>query len=204
MTELYVAGSCFSCCCFFPDGRLIAGATYSTIYLWDISGSDPHLIETFIGHTQNITSLTFSSSLISASEDQSVRFWMIGALSADKGTTDIIPTPVTLAPIKSVTLQVRDGIAISCDKAGVVKTWDITTGLCKASFQTPAQKDYSLGDAQVIEGRLIFVWYVSVETHIWGAKKDGLQVVGMPGANDLRISGDGSKIFILTDDSIQA
>ena len=206
VTELNVAGSHFKYCCFSPDGRLIAGAAGSTIYLWDITGSGPHLIETFVGYTSDITSLTFSSSLISASKDQSVKFWQISASSVDPATTDAIPTLLTSAAIKSVTLQVRDGIAISSDSAGVVKTWDITTGLCKASFQTPAQRDYSFGDAQIIEDRLIFVWRAGLKTYIWDAKKDGFQKVEMPGilARGLRISGDGSKIFILTDNFIQA
>ena len=107
---------------------------------------DPHPIGTFVGHTRDIHSLVFPSSyLISASEDQSVKFWQIGVLSTD----DPESTPPASASIESISLQARDGIAISSDSAGMVKTWDILTGLCKASFQTPAQ-GYTYRDAQLI------------------------------------------------------
>jgi WD40 repeat protein len=56
-------------CCFSPDGRLIAAAAGRAIHVWDITNSDPYPIETLVGHTDDITSLVFSSpfSLISAS-----------------------------------------------------------------------------------------------------------------------------------------
>ena len=57
-------------CCFSPDGRLVAVVVNGIAYIWDITSSEPHLIETFAGHTKHITSLIFSSpsSLISASQ----------------------------------------------------------------------------------------------------------------------------------------
>jgi WD40 repeat protein len=147
------------CCCFSPNGRLVAVAAGSTAYVWDITGSDPHLIETFIGHTNDITSLTFSSSsLISASDDKSVKFWQIGSSSMDLATSDPKSTPLTSAPIQSVSLQAENGIAISSDVDGVVKTWDLSTGLCNASFQTPA-KGETLRDVKMVDGRLIVVWH---------------------------------------------
>jgi WD40 repeat protein len=85
VAEFQVANSDTQCCCFSPDGRLVAIAGDNTAYVWDITSSDPHLVETFIGHTKYITSLVFSSptTLISASEDRSVKFWQIGAPSMD-------------------------------------------------------------------------------------------------------------------------
>jgi WD40 repeat protein len=41
-------------CCFSPDGRLIAVSAGRIAHVWDITGSEPHLIETFIGHTDQI------------------------------------------------------------------------------------------------------------------------------------------------------
>ena len=57
--------------CFSPDGRLVAAAANNIAYVWDITSSEPHLIEPFIGHTKYITSLVFfsPSSLISVSFD---------------------------------------------------------------------------------------------------------------------------------------
>jgi WD40 repeat protein len=49
VARFQVAGNDIQCCCFSPDSRLVAVAAYSTVYVWDITGSNPHLVETFIG-----------------------------------------------------------------------------------------------------------------------------------------------------------
>jgi WD40 repeat protein len=134
----------FTHSCFSPNSGLIAVAARNTVYVWDITGPDPLLIKAFIGHASIINSLIFSSpsTLISASRDQSVKFWQIGTLSPDPITGDPESINPTSASIKSVSLQVEDSIAISSDLDGVVKIWDISMGLCKASFQTPAKDPY--------------------------------------------------------------
>jgi len=90
----------------------------------------------------------------------------------------------------------------------VVKTWDISTGLCKAAFQIPDARDVYLGDsdAKMIDGRLIFVWFKKKAIHIWDTGKgELLQSLDMRSeCRSLRISGDGSKIFFLDRESIQA
>ena len=196
-------------CCFSPDGRLVAVAAHDTTYIWDITSSDPHLVETLIGHANSITSLAFSSpsTLISASLDQSIKFWQIGALSTDSVGTDPKFTSPTSAPIKLLTFQAKDGIAITCDLDGTVKTWDILTGLCNASFPTPA-KNLLKGDIQLNNGRLIFVWssWANSKINMWGFEKgELLSVVDEPYLlHSLSISGDGSRIFCLAASSIQA
>ena len=204
VAELYVAESDFYYCHFSPDGRLIAGATGSTIYLWDIASSNPHLIEMFIGHTSVITSLTFSSSLISASQNRLVKFWQITTTPMDPAVDYTSSSSLTSAPITSVTLQVKDGIAISSDSAGVVKTWDIITGLCRASSQTPA-KGPLYKDAQLIDGRLLVIWHTKNKINIWDDKEDELKMIDMPESypRGIRISGGGSKVFVLTQKYIQ-
>jgi WD40 repeat protein len=195
-------------CCFSPNGRLVAVAADATAYVWDITSTDPHLIETFTGHTDDITFLTFSSSssLISASDDKLVKFWQIGTSSADLVAGDPESTPPASASVESVSLQAENGIAIASDYDGVVKIWDISTGLCKESLQTPA-KGTGWKDAQMIDGRLIFVWYKDKKIHIWDTKKgELLQVVevDLTGVRDLKISGDGSKVFLLAGRFINA
>ena len=190
--------------CFSPDGRLIAAAVGWVAYVWDITSQVPHLIETFIGHTNDIKSLVFSSpsSLISVSDDGLAKFWKISALSIDNITTNVQTTSLYSAYIESISLQAMDGIAISSDSAGVVKMWDISTGVCKASFQTPAGESsaWTNRDAKLIDNRLIFVWHKDDKIHIWGTEKgELLQTVDTTSPNCLRISGDGSKIICLFD-----
>ena len=205
VAELQISIDEVQCFCFSSNGQLVAGAAGRTIYIWDLTGSDPCLIETLIGHTDDINSLIFPSSLISASDDKTVKFWKTGVSSTNPAAADTTSTTPTPSSIESVSLQVRDGLAISSDRAGVVKTWDLLTGLCKASFQTPAKPD-TWRDAQLIEGRLIVVWYDWAKIHIWDAEKgEFLQTVDAPRHNTrgVRISGDGSKVFCLINRLIQ-
>jgi len=204
VAELQASGYTFECCCFSPNSKLVAGGAMYSIYIWDITGSDPHLVKYFVGHTDEITSFTFSSSLISASRDRTVRFWQISTSPMDPVTTDTMSTLPTPAPIRSVSLQTRDSLAISSDFDGVVKIWDIITGLCRASFKTPV-KPNSWRDAQLIEGRLIFVWWEREKVYIWDLEKgELLQKLDASGDDDLRISGDGSKLFCLNQGVIEA
>ena len=177
------------------------------IYTWDITGSDPYLVETLTEHNEDITSLIFSNSLISSSEDESIKFWKTSASSADPVATDSEPTPLASVPIVSVSLQVTKGIAISSDSAGVVKTWDILTGLCKASFQTPA-KGNTWRDTQLIGGRLALVWLKDEKIYVWDLEKgetfQTLDIQSTRWPKDFRMSEDGSKVFLLYKESIQA
>jgi len=196
------------CCCFSPDGRLVAAAAYNTTYVWDIASPDPHLIQTLVGHTNFIKHLVFSSpsSLISGSLDCTVKFWKIGALSADQIATDSGSSMITPSSIQSISLQPRAGIVISSDEDGVVKTWDLSTGLCKATFQIPAIKDMGVGDAKFLDGRLIFAWYKDMKICIWDTEKEELLKTldtSTSGCWGLRISGDGSKVFFLHNRGIQ-
>ena len=206
VAKFHVVNSNVNNCCFSPDGRLIAIAVGNTAYVWDTTGSHPHPIDTFVGHTDDISSLVFSSpsSLISSSRDGSVRFWQTGALHTDPVVTDPEFTPPTSAPIKSITLQEEEGIAISCDSDGMVKTWDISTGLCKAFFQTPVGNPVQ-SDVRLINSRLIFVWYADRKIHIWDMEggEPQIVVISQGYVEDIRISGDGSKVFCLYWEAIQ-
>jgi len=195
-------------CCFSPDGRLIAGSCGQIAHVWNSTGPHPHPIKTFVGHTALITSLAFPSpsSLISSSLDGSVKFWEIGTLQADPLVAD--PEFISLAPtqIVSITLQTEDNIAISIDSERVVRTWDISTGLCKASIPTIANY-YPYKDIRLINGRLILVWYIDYKIHLWDVEgEELLQTVDTTLDDylvDFRISGDGSNVFFLHEQSIQ-
>ena len=191
-------------CCFSPDNKFVAVGVNSIVFVWDIS-SDPHLVETFIGHAYNLTTLTFSScsSLISASCDKSIKFWQIGISSVEPAVVDPESTPTTLPLVSSISLKARVGIAVSSDTAGEMKTWDILTSDCKAPSQ--ALSEY-YRHSELINSRLIFVWYTDEEISVWDARKEVfLLQVNAPKDTivDLRISGDGSKLFYIHSEFIQ-
>ena len=206
VAELQLPSPYCRCCQFSPDSKSVACGVDNIIYIWDITNPAPHLVGTFIGHSRAVTSITFSSSLISLSWDGSVKLWQFGSSSMDSAATGSEPASLPSGPIKSVKLQTNDGIALSFDSAGVVRSWDIMTGLCKAPFHTPA-KDIRFGDMQVVDSQLILVWHVDKHLYIWDSEKEGSSLVvdapWKPGQMRPIISGDGSKVFILGDDSIQ-
>ena len=204
-----IANSHFNPCCFSPDGTLVAATAGHNAYVWDITGSSPHLIETFVGHTENITSLTFSSlsTLISASEDKSVKFWQIGALLQDPAVTNPESTPLTLVPPKSIAPGVKNSTIIPSDLPdGVMKAWGILAGPHKGPLQIPAEDSHQ-SNIQLIESKLIFVWYADQKINIWDAEKgELLQTIKVSRGRvmDLRVSGDGSKVFCLYEGFIEA
>ena len=256
----------YQCCCFSPDGNLVACATYHTIDIWDITSSHSHLIKSLTGLSSSSTSphLTFSSFLISSFSSESIQFWHIGTPLSGLVTTGLKPTQhvsvsflsflttsimwkltnfwrIGTSPffsfltssfmrklikswhigtsslglvttgsestvsIQSVSLQANRGTAASLDSAGVVRTWDISTGQCKASFHIP-MPDTGTYDIQLIEGRLIAIW-AGEEIRIWDVEKEeALCVVHTAHefhSSTPRISRDGSKVFLWSDSCIQ-
>ena len=199
----------FTSCCFSPDGKLVAVAIGHNSYVWDITGSEPHLVETFIGHTNYITSLVFSSSstLISASQDESIKFWQIGTSSTDQIVTDPKSTSITSTSTKPIALKTKNSPIIPNSLTdGVMKTWGILTGLHKGSPQILAQGSHQ-SNTQLIDDKLIFVWCADRKINIWDAEEgELLQTINISRGSvvDLRVSGDGSKVFCLYMESIQA
>ena len=209
-------------CCFSLDSRLVAVATGNTIYVWDISSSSTHFIET-IAYPGTIYSLAFSSpsSLVSAvtgSFEGSIKFLQIGS-----PPSPTIGYPKSTFPtsdeIRSITLQAKDDIIITGHLDGVVKTWDILTGLCKSSFQTPVilgnQSHYYMytgrrwlfnQDIQLINGRLIIAWYKNQMISAWDVERGEplFTVDRLDRLWDLKISEDGSRVYCLNEVSIQA
>ena len=224
ITEFPMADNSIQTCCFSPDNRLLAAADYNTVYIWDISIPDTHLIETIVC-SEGIDCLAFSSpsSLISTSHNKSVRFWQI-----NPQPSPVVAHPKSTFPaayeIGSITLQAKDGIIITCDFQGVVKTWDILTSLCKTSFQTPATlcrldvDDYGGSrllrdgmvstnqDVQLINDKLIVIWCENQKINAWDVERGELlfAVDELSGLRYLKISGDGSRVFCLYEGFIQA
>ena len=199
ITELQAPSGGFQCCCFSPDDKFMAGSNKYTIYVWDITSTDPCLVDVFVEHTSTITSLTFSSTLISSSYDGSVKFWLISTRLTGPVATELEFTPPTSHPIQFATLQTKDGIAISGDGAGMVEAWDISTGLHRASVCIPAVKP-TINDARLINGRLTCTWSDYDSFYIWDPEKIEPQKsrFAYPLPRYTRLSGDGSKVFFLS------
>ena len=124
VAEFHMIASDIDYCSFSPNGRLIAITVGSSVYVWDITSSNPCIIETFVGHTGSILSLVFPSpsSLISSSNDKSIKFWQIGISLTDPAMIDPHSAPLASAPIESITLQTKDDIAMPCNRDGATKT----------------------------------------------------------------------------------
>ena len=123
--------------------------------------------------------------------------WFIGVLE---------PTSLAPAVITSIILQAKAGVAISSDSDGIVRTWELSTGLCKASFQTPV-KDLRCCCVQLVNNKLISAWHVDRQIHIWdveGGKHFQITEIPERHVYVIRISGDGSKVFCLSRETIQA
>jgi len=202
VAQFHIPDSSTRACCFSPDGRLVAVAALRTVYIWDITDSDHHLAGTFEGHSNRIDSLVFSStsSLVTSCWDRSVKFWQIGTLSIDVGDENMYQTT------KAINLQAKDGVFISGGLDGVVRTWDISTGLCKSSLKTPA-KDHHHCDVRLVNGRSIYTWHEDRKIYIWDVEKDKLIRAidaDLPCIRDLRLSEDGSKVLCLRIGYIEA
>ena len=194
-------------CHFSPDGRYIAVVASSTIYLWGTTGSEPNLIQVLIGHTDDISSLIFSSSLtlVSASWDKSVKFWQIGSSSVVQDVFHSELTPLNSAPIRFVSIQAK--LAFSINPEGVVRVWNILTGLCKDSIITPA-KGAQFADMKMTSRGLAIAWYSKEDTlaetadtaskiYFWNSKQGKVQLVErvFEVPQDFRMSGDGSRVI---------
>ena len=193
-------------CCFSPDGKYVAAAIHCTIHTWDATSLEPHCIGTFFGHTSYIISLAFSSSLISVSDDHSVKFWQTRPPAKELVTANQMSTPLDSPPANCVTLRAEDGIAISTHLDRVVKIWDISTGLCRASFQTPA-KGTTQGDTQLINNILVSAWWADQKIYICDVEKgELLQTIDALAirVECVRVSEDGSKVFFLDNEDIRA
>ena len=185
-------------CCFSPDGQFVACSGSDNIYVWNISISGAPLVKRLVGHSKPVTFLAFSSSLISGSEDGSVKFWPTDCFLADSTTTG---PAATSASIVSAHLFHEDSVVVTSDSSGVVKTWDLITGTCKSSFSTPAKGRH---DTYLTGGTLVIVWWAGggQEFRVWDVQEGQfLQTIyrPLPKFMHTRISGDKPTVFFLTE-----
>ena len=190
-------------CCLSPDGRFVAWRADTVVYVWNITTLEPRLVG-HVKHSDYIAFIAFPSSLISGSYDRSLKFWRTDGFVMNSITTDHTATLHSLASIESVNPFAKEGIIVTSTSSGVVKTWDLTTGTLKSSFSTPAKGKRA---THLTSDSLIIVWWAEQAFHIWDVYKGQLLrmiLSTLYSVKDLKISGDGTKIFGLGYDRIQA
>ena len=191
-------GRVFSRCCFSPSDRFVAGVADNAVCIWEVANmySDPNPIGTFVPHNSKITSLLYSSSLISAYNDKTIRFWQTGGHSPD-------PAAVHRPKVVYFTLQSKESIATSFDSIGEVRIWDLSKCLV-TSFHTFRTNIY-VADARLVNKAFIILfcsrqsptdWKISV----WDPNEGNcLQTTTLLNYVDQdvepRISGDGARVF---------
>jgi len=196
----------FSCCHFSLSGEFVAGAADATICVWDATRSNPPLIGIFVPHDSKITSLMYSSSIISASNDKTIRFSQIDGSSLGPV---MMNARSTSAEVIGLALQAEEGTAISVDSAGVVGRWDLSTGFRKDFFRTLNTGGHA-NDARLANGVLIITHYEQTlhnwRISTWDVESGShLRTAHLPNFyhRDLRISEDGTIVFEVDRSGIQ-
>ena len=204
--------------CLSPSGKVVVGVSNTTAHVWDTTNPTTDPVKTFAPHDSNISSLVFSSCLISASSDKSVRFWQVGGSSPNQITMETRPEASPLIGVTSIILQAEERTVISINSSGIVGLWDLVTGLRQISFQAFATDFGADGgyasDARLVGGLLTVAFCGRDSRNTWKIttwdveKEDYLQTVALPlgiriQGRDLRISGDGTMVFGLDTRCIQ-
>ena len=132
-----------------------------------------------------------------------MKFWPTDSFLADSTTTGPAATSTSIV---SAHLFHEDSVLVTSDSSGVVKTWDLITGICKSSFSTPA-KGYH--DTYLTGGTLIIVWWEfwEQEFHVWDVHKGQLlQTIRqpLPKVMHINISGDRPMGFLQDDGRTEA
>ena len=218
MTTLRFSCQDFSYCCFSPNGESVAGVADATIYIWNITStrSASHFTGAFTPHNSKISSLVYSSSLISAHGDGKVRLSQIGGDSTGPTAANTRPTAPTDSPnITCITLQAEEGFAITVDSAGTVKLWDLSTGLPRTLLRASETKIVA-ECARLVNGILTVVlrysskfvdsWKISAWDIEAQKKHRTVRLAETAGLwnEDFVISGDGTTILSMGERKIQA
>ena len=191
---------CLSAC-----GKFVVGVSNATAYVWDVTNPTARVVETFALHGSNISSLVFSSCLISASSDKSVRFWEVGGSSPNQVTMKKRPATHASAGVTFIILQAEERTVITIDSDGVVGLWNLLTGLHKV-FRTFETDGGYVSDARLVNGVLTVAFCGLDSSNTWKIatwnveNEEHLQTVALPPnihvlGRDLRISGDGTRAF---------
>lgn len=120
------------------DKKYLAAAGNPKINLYDIRSTNPSAVQTFEGHTNNVTSIAFQIDnrwMCSSSEDGTIKVWDIRSPSIQRNYKHN-------CPVNEVIIHPNQGELISCDQSGTVKIWDL--GENKCTHQLIPEDDVSI------------------------------------------------------------
>lgn len=120
------------------DKKYLAAAGNPKINLYDIRSTNPSAVQTFEGHTNNVTSIAFQIDnrwMCSSSEDGTIKVWDIRSPSIQRNYKHN-------CPVNEVLIHPNQGELISCDQNGTVKIWDL--GENKCTHQLIPEDDVSI------------------------------------------------------------
>ncbi|PAV16211.1 WD40 domain containing protein [Pyrrhoderma noxium] len=109
-----------------PDKRLLAAAIHKKVNIYEISNLSNTPIQTFEGHTGNVTAVMFHNEgkwVVTGSEDGTIKIWDLRSNAPHRNYDN-------LAPVNDVCIHPNQGELISCDQAGSIKLWDLTDNTC--------------------------------------------------------------------------
>ena len=216
ITTLHSPGRRFSRCCFSPSDEFVVGVAGEILYVWNVTGTPPCLIKTFVPEDSKILSLVYTSSLISMHDDGKIKFRRVDGDPPDSTTRNTQPTESPQAKITYTTLQADDGFALSADSGGTIERWDLSTGLPDVLLRIP-QTEYVSG-VQLVNGILTIVhrnhpfrddcdvstWDVKAKKMLRRKRLSGdLSLTHRTPSHSLGISKDGSTFFVANSKKIQ-
>lgn len=121
-----------------PDGQYVLSSRYSRIKLWDVS--EGQQMRTFNGHTEDVTTVAFSSDgefVVSGSLDGNVKLW---ETSSGK---ELHTFTGHLNAVWSVAFSQDGEQILSASGDGTTRIWDIENGQEVASFIDLPNKEYA-------------------------------------------------------------
>jgi WD40 repeat protein len=113
-------GGRIECLAFSKDGKLLAGGTNKTIFLWEVSSGN--ILRTISGDIGKLLSLDFSpdgSLLVSGADDAMIRFWDMGNYASLRTLTG------NTSAVYSVVFSPNGDYVVSGANEGIIRLWGI-------------------------------------------------------------------------------
>lgn len=127
----------------------VAAGGNPLIQIYDVNSTNDNPLQTFEGHTQNVTDLGFqkdSKWLYSASEDGTIKIWDLRAPSCQISND-------SRSALNTIQLHPNETEIITGDQLGCVKVWDMQTNTCR--YEDVPQADVPVRSISIVSPFLI-------------------------------------------------